>query len=404
MSIFSRFPYSDFHRLNADWILEKLKEMIGLTEDAAEAAQEAAETVAGYDERLTAVEADAAGAVRFDESQTLNTTQKTQARNNIGAASASALETLDDVVWTQGSSITALQAGSVRADQVQSFSDAQKLQARTNIGAAASADIPADYVAYTAQSLTNDQKTQARNNISAAPSTMPGAVRYDATQSLSADQKTQARNNIGAASVDAALSGAVLYSSAQLLSTAEKAQARSNIGSPASDDVLPATNPVSNVSLGIMDDSVAGNDGDEITATLTSLANHSILRLEGDQSNTVRLAGLAAPDEDDEAVNLGYADTRYGPIWNVQSVTGTTPSITPADHTIFEAGEVSSLTVSTPLAEQFVIIFDSGSTPATLSLPATINMPADFQVNANTHYEINIRKTWGLYAAWEVTP
>ena len=44
MGIFNRFPYTDFHRLNADWILEKVKEMLGLTQQAAEDAQTASET------------------------------------------------------------------------------------------------------------------------------------------------------------------------------------------------------------------------------------------------------------------------------------------------------------------------------------------------------------------------
>lgn len=60
-------------------------------------------------------------AVLFDSAQTLSGGQQTQARNNIGAASAGAPDT-----------------GAVRFDSVQSLSGPQKVQARSNIGAAIS--------------------------------------------------------------------------------------------------------------------------------------------------------------------------------------------------------------------------------------------------------------------------
>ncbi|WP_407425303.1 hypothetical protein [Treponema sp.] len=47
----NKYPYTDFHELNADWLLETVK-------DAAAEAKEAAETVETYDARLTVVEDD----------------------------------------------------------------------------------------------------------------------------------------------------------------------------------------------------------------------------------------------------------------------------------------------------------------------------------------------------------
>ena len=406
MSIFSRFPYSDFHRLNADWILEKLKEMIGLTQDAAEEAQAAAETVATYGYRLTAVEADAAGAVRFDESQTLNSTQKTQARNNIGAASASALETLDDVVWSQGSSITQLQGASVRTDQPQSFSDAQQLQGRQNIGAAASADIPTDYVAYTSQSLTNDQKTQARNNISAAPSTMPGAVRYDAAQSLTSGQQQQARENIGAASMDAVISGAVLYSTAQALNTSEKAQARTNIGARSQTD--PGFDLIeihSSSESGIMD----------VDVTVSDSVSGPVLVLDGvdDQGsgNDVKITGVAAPSAGNDAVNKTYADSVRG--MALSTVSGSDVVIQPdavgaLPNTLYVCSStaLNSLEITTGQSyaanREFTVRFTSGATATELTTPLDILGLDDLIPETNTIYEINVLGNLAVWHSWEV--
>lgn len=419
MGFFNRYPYTDFHRLNADWILDKLKEMMGIT-------QEAAETVETYDDRLTAVEAAADGAVRFDERQDLTQSQQRQGRDNIGAASAGGLTTLSDVVWGIESTVERC----VRTDIQQSFNSTEQAMARENIGAAAQVDLnnldqaldSCVQVVDQTNAFTAAERTQARRNIGAASSTvvddldqavaglaedLNNAVLYT-SQQLTSAQQAQARTNIGAASNGAA-AGIVRYDTTQSLYTSEKLQARLNIGAaPASgsSEYLPAIDPVANTSLGILDDAAAGNDGDEITITTPSTLGQSIIKLEGDQSTFVRISGVAAPDQDDDVVNKGYADDHYDPLWHMELIAGTSPTIALGDYDdrpILTCGECSSITVTGNLLPEFELVFDSGSTPTTLALPASINMPADFQVNANTHYEINVRNTWGLYAAWEVT-
>ena len=104
--------------------------------------------------------ANAAGTVRYNQSQSLTDTEKTRARSNIGAAAAADVPT-----------------GTVQYDEAQSLTDTEKAQARSNIGAAAAADVPTGTVQYDeAQELTDTEKAQARSNIGAAAVTVSGTT------------------------------------------------------------------------------------------------------------------------------------------------------------------------------------------------------------------------------------
>ena len=251
---FNLFPYSNFHRLNADWILKKMKEMLALITDKAEEVDAAADTVQGYELRLENVEAGvhdldtsrvsyrhvqeltdeqkqtargnigaapARGVVMYNEAQLLSDAYKAQARSNIGALGSADLPDVSDVVRYSAQTPT----------------DAQKLQARTNIGAAAAGDIPTGVVLYSeAQSLSTAERFQARENIGAQPAGIvpAGAVRYDALQELTSGQQLQARINIGAAADQdiPSLESCVQVDEAQSFTDAQQAQARLNIGVP----------------------------------------------------------------------------------------------------------------------------------------------------------------------------
>ena len=92
---------------------------------------------------------------------------------------------------------------SVRYDTTQSLTAAQKTTARGNIDAISATDLANAAVRYdTTQSLTAAQKSTARGNIDAISVTdlANAAVRYDTTQSLTTAQKTTARGNIDAGS------------------------------------------------------------------------------------------------------------------------------------------------------------------------------------------------------------
>lgn len=145
---------------------------------------------------------------------------------------------------------------------------------------------------------------------------------------------------------------AVLYVSQSLNST-QKAQARANIGAISLEDV-PA--PVVTI------ESVNGQ------------------------------VGVVVLDADD--VGAAPAET-------VQSVSGSTPTITPAANTIYNCGELTSLTVTNPPAQgAYSIVFTSGATATTTTIPSTILGLESFAADANTLYEINVLDSRAVFKGW----
>lgn len=360
MGIFSRFPYSDFHRLNADWILDKIKEMLGLTrqaaDDAAAAADDAAAAAASADEAAT-------GSVRYDRVQDLTALQQGQARANILAAPADMF-------------------GAVRYDTVQLLENPQKTRARSNIGAASAADL-AD-----------------------VEDIAGGAVRYDVPQELTDAQKTAARTNIGAAAQGSAPApaGAVLYDQSQSLTSEQQGTARNNINAAGLIDPSFEGSIQLSISAGVT------YEADEIQLTPNSTQNQSILNMFGLQSSHVILRGIDDPVNDYDAVNLG---TLYASILKSVTVTGNTPVIdlsSEIDGVAYETlitctgSALTSITISTAVNSTMLatIVFTTGSTAPTFDSPLTIIGLDDLIPEANTIYEISIRSNRAVWHSWEV--
>lgn len=88
----------------------------------------------------------------------------------------------------------------------------------------------------------------------------------------------------------------------------------------------------------------------------------------------------------------------------VETVTGTTPTIEPAANTIYNCGELASLTISNPPATgAYSIVFTSGGTATTTTIPATILGLEDFAAEANTIYEINVLDNRAVVGSWAVS-
>lgn len=93
-----------------------------------------------------------------------------------------------------------------------------------------------------------------------------------------------------------------------------------------------------------------------------------------------------------------------GTMTTAVAVSGTTPIITPANNTIYNCGELTSLTISNPPATgAYSIVFTSGATATDLSIPQTLLMPDGFTVDANTLYEINVLANRAVVGSWAVS-
>lgn len=130
-----------------------------------------------------------------------------------------------------------------------------------------------------------------------------------------------------------------------------------------------------------------------------------------DNKELVILAGKSSGGGTVSSVNgktgtvvLDADDVGAAPADAVQTVSGATPSITPTDHTIYQCGELTSLTVSDPpSAGAYAIVFTSGSTPTSTTFPATILGLESFAAKANTMYEINVLDNRAVVGSWAVT-
>lgn len=340
MRIFRKYPYTDFHELNADWILEEIQKAAQETEQSAQQAEEAAATVAGYEDRLQAVETICAAVPGLAQSVS-SLRQSVQALQN-------SVSNLITITGQMGMRLNGLETRISAAE--------------TSLG---------ETVRFTAQTLTDAQKAQARSNIGAADpgQAAEGSVRYDVGQALSASERARARSNIGAMQTD---------------------------------------EPWANAPLTLISEGSAASEADEIQLGVDSELNNSVLRLSGDQSNTVRIAGIADPLEDDEAAPKEYVDIQAQPFVIVKTGSAVSVDMTDelqAPNTIIACGELASLAITDPVRSwyQLTIRFTSGSTPTAFApAPSGLLGLENFEPEANTIYEINIMDLRAVIGVWEV--
>lgn len=109
-------------------------------------------------------------------------------------------------------------------------------------------------------------------------------------------------------------------------------------------------------------------------------------------------------------VDLGTVITSHQDLSNYElkpttvSSSETTASITPQNNTIYQFGELTSLTITNPPATgAYSIIFTSGATATTTVIPNTMLGLEDFAAEANTVYEINVFNNRAVVGSWAVS-
>lgn len=128
------------------------------------------------------------------------------------------------------------------------------------------------------------------------------------------------------------------------------------------------------------------------TAAFYGLAKAAGDTTQSDSSNAV---GTYTPEA--KAAIQSMLGVETGVVF-VESVSGTTPTITGVANTRYVCGEVSTIDITPPVSGTIDVTFTSGSTPALLTLPNTVKFPAWVDLttlDADTTYEIMI--TDGVY-------
>lgn len=414
------YPYTDFHRLNGDYLLEKVNQAAA----DAKTAQENAEAAIA-----TAAEAGAAAltAVRYEE-QELTDAQKEQARENIDAADTSVY-----------GSIARISSTSVRT-VAQELSEAEKARARENIDAASVDQLPdfSDVVRTSAQTLTDGQKAQARTNIGAVPLSEYNADMEQIDNSLEShgdrisDLETSDTTQAGQISALQADTASVVKYTVQTLTEAQKLRARLNIGAAAGGD------PTSGVlRANIVEDS-QGNytlDGmapEELAeALLQDYTPVFVFVFPYDQSYVMSLTDLRARDLGSQTYTITGTALYNRNIYEVviqilsgeasitvttepvdypvrQQVTGTNVTITPQAGVFYDcSGIIEDIQINTPGPDIYhrgwTVRFTTGSTAPRTIIPATIRGVETFAAEANMTYEINVLDNLAVVGSWEVS-
>lgn len=87
-----------------------------------------------------------------------------------------------------------------------------------------------------------------------------------------------------------------------------------------------------------------------------------------------------------------------------ETISGATPTITPAVNTIYKCGALDSLTITDPPAQgAYSIVFTSGATATVTAFPASILGLESFAAAANTIYEINVLDNRAVVGSWAVS-
>lgn len=139
------------------------------------------------------------------------------------------------------------------------------------------------------------------------------------------------------------------------------------------------------------------------TITGTGVAG-SVTAIGGSSADAVAYTAQTGKTEAEKAQARTNIGASAAP--SVVTVTGNTPTITPADNTIYNCigTEITAVTVSYTYGTEFVLKFNAQpGTPPNLTIDSRITMPDGFTIEANKHYEINVDADgYAVVGSWDL--
>lgn len=166
-----------------------------------------------------------------------------------------------------------------------------------------------------------------------------------------------------------------------------------------------------NISTGTYSKPNGGIPKSDLTSSVQSSLNKADTALQTEQY-TGTITGITmngVSKGTSGVVDLGTVITSHQDLSNYElkpttvSSSEATASITPQNNTIYQFGELTSLTITNPpVTGAYSIIFTSGTTATTTVIPNTLLGLEDFAAEANTIYEINVLNNRALVGSWTV--
>lgn len=159
----------------------------------------------------------------------------------------------------------------------------------------------------------------------------------------------------------------------------------------------------------------AGADGYSPTASVSKSGSTATITITDKQGTTTATVSDGAPGAGVPSGGTAgqvLTKTADGTAWAdadpVETVTGSTPSITAQASVRYVCGECSTLTITTPASGIVDVVFESGSTPTVLTVTPPTGMAMKWAngfdptaLDANTTYEINVMDgVYGVVGTW----
>lgn len=143
-----------------------------------------------------------------------------------------------------------------------------------------------------------------------------------------------------------------------------------------------------------------------VPANQQKAAFYGLAKAAGDTTQSASSNAIGTYTAEAKAAIRSMLDIQSS-IYLIETISGTTPSITATPNIKYICGEVTTISITPPASGTCDVIFESGSTAATLTVPNTVKWPSWFDATSletDTIYELMITDaTYGSVMTWATT-